>query len=274
MDSDITIVQQPRPRYANYRTPPVNSYPRYSVHRDIRDWDEWDDDYEVPVALTPRNVDRTHHDHLRHSRPVPPTEERGGRSSRRSSRDGRDKVDFEKACTKLKKLLHTAIKQFRKLEQEFQEETKLIENYASKRILDDLWKRKIGVDQELEENDDLDDIDQEMQTHSSRSYFLERKVILCLSRIVDASVDGRKDDIERQSDMLLRTKIEASMQCITEIWPKINSSRKQCTRLLTELTQLYEVLKAAYPQDAKEVQGDTFDNSNAQEDNGGGQNWQ
>ena len=270
-NTNIAIVPERPRRYPGYRLPPVNSYQRYPTQRDIREWEDYDDEYEAPTA---RNVDRDNNvRQLRHMR-AQTTDDRDERSLGRSSRDSRDKVDFAKACTKLKKLLNTAVKQFKKLEQEFQEETKLIEKYASKRILDDLWRRKIGADQETEENDDLDDIDQEMQTHASKSYFLERKVIVCLTRIVEASVDGGKDDIERQSDMLLQTKIEAAMQCIRGIWPKINSSRKQCSRLLTELTQLYEVLKAAYPESSQDTRESALDESNNQDENGigGGQN--
>lgn len=226
----------------------------------MREWDEWEEDhdarYEVPIP--PRNVECREHPVMRRAAPPsPPLErdERDNRSSRRSSSRGSDKVDFEKACTKLKKLLKTAIKQFQKLDKEFVDETKAIEKYASKRILDDLWKRKIGASQEVEDEEDLDDIDQEMQTYASRAMFLERKVGLCLQRIIEGGIDERNDDTERESDIVVHSKIQTAERCIRSIWPKINWSRKQCERLLTELTQLYEVLRAAYPEGEKAPRG-------------------
>ena len=117
-------------------------------------------------------------------------------------------------------------------------ETKAVEKYANKRILDDLWKRKIGASQEAEDEGDLDDIDQEMQTHASRAMFLERKFGLYLQKIIEAGIDDRKDDTERESDIVVQSKIQTAGRCIQSIWPKINSSRKQCERLLTELTQI------------------------------------
>lgn len=252
--------------------PPLDSFTGYPVQRDIREWEEYDDDYgaQRPIRIRRERVRDSEDVPVPAPAPLPTRDDRDGRSSGRSSRETRDnEVDFEKACTKLKMLLNAAIKQFRGVEKEFQDETKLIEKYASKRILDDLWRRKTGVDQDLEDNDDIDDIDQDAQTHASKAYFLERKVLACLTRIVDANVDGRKDDIERQSDVLLQTKIGAAMQCIMGIWPKISSSRKQCSRLLTELNQLFEVLKAAYPDGGKEAEGqrDGYGNSAAQQGN-------
>ena len=276
-DSHITILPDPPHNYPRYRMPPppMSSYPRYNIYRDVREYEEDEDVHEPPAVLPMRRQDREHVRSSRHvpvpAPPPPSRDDRDGRSSRRISRDSRDgDVNFKKACKKLKKLLQQAINLFGKLEKEFQEETKLIEKYASKRILDDLWRRKIGVDQDLEDNDDLDDLDADAQTHASRAYTLERRVVGCLSRIVEASVDGRKNDIERQLDILLQTKIEVAMQCIAEIWPKIDSSRKQCRRLLTELGQLFEVLRAAYPEGGEELkdQNEGYNNSNAQKDAG------
>lgn len=271
-EPDITIVPSPpTPRYRHYPdyppTPVSSRYPRYPMHRDMREWDEWEEDYDAQyeVPTPPRNVERREHPVMR--RAAPPSlpleaDEHDARSSRRSSSHGSDKVDFEKACTKLKKLLQTAIKQFQKLNKEFMNETKGIEKYASKRILDDLWKRKIGASQDVEDEEDLGDIDQEMQTHANRAMFLERKVGLCLQRLIDAGIDDRKDDTERESDIVVQSKIQTAGRCIQSIWPKINSSRRQCERLLTELTQVYEVLRAAYPEGEK-----------APEDNGNNQTW-
>lgn len=244
----------------------------------MREWDEWEEDYDAryEVSTPPRNVERREHPVMRRAAPSsPPLEqdERDARSPRRSSSRVSDKIDFEKACTKLKKLLKTAIKQFQKLNKEFVDETKAIEKYASKRILDDLWKRKVGASQEVDDEEDLDDIDQEMQTHASRAMFLERKVGLCLQRIMEAAIDERKDDTERESDIVVQSKIKIAGRCIQSIWPNVNSSRKQCERLLTELTQLYEVVRAAYPEGENAADGNGYYQPPVPEDTGNSQSW-
>lgn len=237
-DSDVTIVNSPqvRPRYISSHAPPSVSYRRYPAYRGPREWEEWDDEYDAPVMIrraAPRRTSRSSGN--------------GDEVQGRRLQEVESKAGFQKSCETLKKLLNKAIDNFETLTRGFEEDVKLIKSYAGKPIIEQLWRRKIGVPQDADDIDELDDVDPGKQSYYTNSYDLERKVVICLHRVVEASITGKRDDIKRQADSGLQTKIEASMVCIREIWPKVQQSKEHCERLLIELSQLKVILRGDNP---------------------------
>lgn len=176
------------------------------------------------------------------------------------------KIEYEKARQKLNHNLHATIKFLLRTITNFDKDTEKVKAYASKKVMNELWKAKIGYGDDCDEIDDAPDVNQVMQCSYSKMNTMGNKLRVILTKVIHATIEAT-DEEEKQAASLQQTKIHMQMACIDKIWPEIHDSKKRCESLVVELQQLAKIaepnkeqrsqISSAYQDD----ENSTYDNN-------------